>query len=608
MIRYVALVWNRASATQNSAAATFVSSLKAHHPEWRDLLKHEDVHVLHLPENDSEQPLLMENGNGVVLGTLFRMPAGGNTAESSVGKLSADATDVIMRSHGRELVASYWGSYVAILRDPQQRVTRIIRSPLSQLACLRTTFRGVHLFFSFKPDVAATGLLNFTVNWPHIARMLSKLDQGSSTGELEVSQVRCGQCVKIGPVREESVPYWDALEAASRPPILDARVAAVAVRGTARYCVESWAKVYPRVLLRLSGGLDSTIVGACLARAHARPRVTGIHRFSSRSDCDERDEARLVAHSLGIDLIELYREPTIALDGALSAHSSERPQNYLNQFGQALQEIAIGREQGSCAVFEGTYGDQLFFNAEFHLTLADYIHDFGLRSGMFQVAHNAGRLSGYSISSVMQRALKLGLFRSTWNPFARAGAASALLAPDVLANLLGPIESSLPWFDPARYVPPGKQFHISNVSDSDAGGAPYHQPGDPARLSPLLSQPLVELCLRIPTYVHCSDGWDRRVERLAFADDIPQEIATRRSKGGQASFSNEVLAHNRSFVKELLLDGELVRNGIVVRPRLEQALRGKSAALANGAARFSKLFNIEIWFRTRQAQRLSAAA
>jgi asparagine synthase (glutamine-hydrolysing) len=146
------------------------------------------------------------------------------------------------------------------------------------------------------------------------------------------------------------------------------------------------------------------------------------------------------------------------------------------------------------------------------------------------------------------------------------------------------------------------------VSDSDAGGAPYHQPGDPARLSPLLSQPLVELCLRIPTYVHCSDGWDRRVERLAFADDIPQEIATRRSKGGQASFSNEVLAHNRSFVKELLLDGELVRNGIVVRPRLEQALRGKSAALANGAARFSKLFNIEIWFRTRQAQRLSAAA
>ena len=45
---------------------------------------------------------------------------------------------------------------------------------------------------------------------------------------------------------------------------------------------------------------------------------------------------------------------------------------------------------------------------------------------------------------------------------------------------------------------------------------PLGQGNEAERISPLFSQPLMELCLRIPTYVLTEGGWDRAVARRAF--------------------------------------------------------------------------------------------
>ena len=44
---------------------------------------------------------------------------------------------------------------------------------------------------------------------------------------------------------------------------------------------------------------------------------------------------------------------------------------------------------------------------------------------------------------------------------------------------------------------------------------------------PLLSQPLIETCLRIPVHLLATEGWDRAVARRAFSTDLPAEVYQR---------------------------------------------------------------------------------
>ena len=86
---------------------------------------------------------------------------------------------------------------------------------------------------------------------------------------------------------------------------------------------------------------------------------------------------------------------------------------------------------------------------------------------------------------------------------------------------------------------------------------------------PLLSQPLVELCLRIPTYVLIKNGMDRATARRAFAPDLPPEIVKRRNKGRIDQHVRNTLDHNLDFVRDVLLNGHLVKQGLLDRRNLE---------------------------------------
>ena len=83
-----------------------------------------------------------------------------------------------------------------------------------------------------------------------------------------------------------------------------------------------------------------------------------------------------------------------------------------------------------------------------------------------------------------------------------------------------------------RGAPSGKLWHAHQISQPFDFYDPLGREGDAERLSPLFSQPVMELCLRIPTYVLTHGGWDRAVARRAFYHDLPPQIRNRRNKGG----------------------------------------------------------------------------
>jgi asparagine synthase (glutamine-hydrolysing) len=117
------------------------------------------------------------------------------------------------------------------------------------------------------------------------------------------------------------------------------------------------------------------------------------------------------------------------------------------------------------------------------------------------------------------------------------------------------------------------------------------------------------LALRLPTWVHIHGGVDRAIERAAFAREIPAQIMQRRRKGCFDNVVRELIETNIEFVRELLLEGVLVRERVLDRAKLEAFLCG-----SRGHARteYNELYVTRIcteaWLRGWHALEKRAAA
>jgi len=608
MFRYFALAWTVGKAAHEHAARMIADRLLSQQVGWSEAFAAGGLRIFCVNDSEANECNLLRRQGGVVLGTAFEKNQSSNRLVSRrSSNFDEPVSERIVQSRGRCLIDSSWGSYVAFIHCEEQRRTWILRSPLGSLPCLTTQCNGVRLYFSFLPDCAALGVIRFSVNWNFIVGHLAKT-KSADTGLDGLRELRGGVCIELGHDGGETRhTYWNPLDVARDGNIEDRNAAAAQVQATVRDCVHAWASQHDRILMRLSGGLDSSVVLSCLADAPSKPGVTSLIRFSSSSSCDERTFARLAAARAGCDLLELARDPNFPLQEILRVHVSERPQNYLTHLGISRAEDELARRRGLSAVFNGDYGDQLFFGAHSALAAADYIYHHGLRFAVFKVAWSAAQVEGCSIWEVLREALPKGLFQTRWSP-ARAFRRYHSLCSDSVLNERADAQE-FPWFEAARYVPPGKQFQIY-ATTAAAGGccSPFYESGDPQYITPLLSQPVAELCLKIATYVLTNSGWSREVQRQAFSADVPPEITWRRWKGGQDDYTFEVLRRNRSFIREMLLDGALVREGLLDRRKVEETFKERPAALIRETSRISHCLNTEVWLRLWTQSTLRAAA
>jgi asparagine synthase (glutamine-hydrolysing) len=89
---------------------------------------------------------------------------------------------------------------------------------------------------------------------------------------------------------------------------------------------------------------------------------------------------------------------------------------------------------------------------------------------------------------------------------------------------------------------------------------------------PLISQPLIECSLRIPSYVLTSGGTDRGLARQAFSGKIPAAIAARTTKGGVDAYWYDLVITNLKFLRPFLLEGHLEAAGLIDRQAMSDLL------------------------------------
>jgi len=612
MFRFIALAWDLAIPAHAATASRLGMELRCH-PHWTPAFVRPGLQVYirdARPGTNGHYGIGADGG--VVLGRLFRRRDMNQPLAPDI-RFTGDEADRILHSGGRTLVGEYWGRYVAFMRGPTG-ATRVLRDPSGTLPCFLTRHAGVWIVFSWLEDVLQDlrRVPPPRLSWDGLAgHILFGELAGRETALEGVAQILPGEVVELAAGSERSErrePLWNAVALARMSSDDDLETSTNRLRDTVRGCARSWASCYERILLRLSGGVDSSIVLSCLTQESTPVDVTCLNLHSPGSDSDERHYARLAASRAGRELVERERDTSLRLEDFLNIARTPTPGNYVGRMS-AHVDAALAAERGATALFTGAGGDQLLYEIPRWWPAADYLRCRGLDRGFVSAAMNAARLGKVSVWTTIVSAFAERIRPTV--PWLQGHKDLPLLGPAAV--------------DKADMTPLSQRFihpALLQASDLPLGKAtqtyyllyptPYYDPFQaeraPETVNPLLSQPLVELCLQLPTWVLTHGGRGRALARRAFAADLPKEIATRRSKGGIEEHLKTVLLRNIDFARSMLLDGELVRRGLLDRARVEEALSGRPTTLPSHIGQLHIYVGIEAWLNRWSARPRDVAA
>ena len=374
----------------------------------------------------------------------------------------------------------------------------------------------------------------------------------SRTALMGISELLPGQAMHLhdggSDVSQEWTP-WDHVAPDVRFATIDEAV--TAVRGGVEMAVKTLADRDRRVLLELSGGLDSSIVGTCLQRSNAKLDCATF--TATAPGADEQDYAIEIARVLGVELLqaELRFEDAQIEFGVPPALASPSVGPLQYAIDRLMQSSAT--QCGAESFFSGAGGDSIFGYLTSAAPAVDAFRAAGLRAG-FRAIRDISTFHQCTYWKASRFALRKALRRNP--PFKPD---LSLLPP----GLQAPQPDLNPWLVPPPNTLPGDRRRIFEICAAQGfQESALRSFTRPIRM-PLLSQPVVETCLRVPSWMWFEGGQNRAVARLAFADLLPSKVSARRSKGSLTAYLGAVHRRKKHEITNFLVGGALHAQGLV---------------------------------------------
>jgi asparagine synthase (glutamine-hydrolysing) len=483
------------------------------------------------------------------------------------------------------LLSNYWGAYIAVRRGLIG--DEILRDPSGALPCYRVTAAGHTAFSSDPQTLCDAGLLLPEIDHIALSRHLLGAGLPSQRTVLKgLGEVPPGFRFATNTGTAEAL--WSPWRFATARPMIESRTIEEQLQRTVQNCVSAWAAPHHRILIGVSGGLDSSIVTACLTRT--KSHVIAATLATRDPEGDERRFARILADSLAIELIEAdYRHEHIDITRSAAAHLP-RPSARTQILAHDAAMLEIVRDRSIDAFFSGNGGDNVFCLLQSARPLVDRLLTSGPGPAAFHVLLDICRMTGCSPLQALR--LAAGPLWSGERGYRWKGDRS-FLSRYALAMANAPLDH--PWLATPTDALPGKSAHIAMLLRAQMTLEGFDRHLGPITVSPLISQPIVELCLQIPSWQWCAGGLNRAVARQAFARQLPDRIVERRHKGGPDGFSVEILERNRARIAERLLNGRMVREGLLDRHALADALRDRGPTHGVERVRILALLDTEAW-------------
>lgn len=540
-----------------------------------------------LVAHDAAMALLRPDDDSLLFGPLF---APGR--EAPLGVLRPGESEAVVRSQGLELLRHYWGGWVALFCNPDERV--VVRAPFGELPCLIARTGGLTILASDPDIMRELAGVRFTIDDDGLARHLLAGDiRRTDTCLTGLCEVRGGERVTItaGGLRRETC--WSPWRFAARDRQVADRIEADRrLRDQARYCATARVEPDARTVLLLSGGLDSSILAACLSTAGRQLRA--INMVTHNPSGDEQAYARAVAEHLGVPLTHwMPSTDDVDILRSAAAHLPRPVARSFEQAGDRWTDAMVAQGEADL-VLDGGGGDNVFCLLQSASPVADCLLDPDGRAEFWRLTREIGALADTSRWQVAWQARRRAFRRDRDH---RWQATTQFLAADTLT--LVPQALSHPWLQTPVDGLPGRAAHIALLVAAQ-GLAEDGFPLRPRRqLSPIVSQPLVETCLAIPSWLWFDRGNNRAAARRAFTPSLPAQVAWRRSKGTPDSFLVELFETNRAAIRTALLDGELAARRLLDRDALRLAIDDIRPAADHGFARLLQLMDAEAWVRAQ---------
>ena len=535
---------------------------------------------------------------GAILGTLF--PQNGYLRLTEIRHAAAT---MLLDRGGGNLYNDYWGSYVAFFHTGDNLA--VYTDPVSSIPCFYSADGGVTCFYSNLELCPFLDRSRFSLNRRFISTLMAydKIQNGE-TGLNEVKELFGGQRLMARTPDALPETLWDPRDFARDVLEPDPEAGARLLRETVQQVVSAWATSVPAPAVDLSGGLDSSIVLACLAESDAPLPHLAVHHIVESGDPTEAHFARAAAAFLGADLAEIRFTPSRQLPEVTSHPASARPYRHFlsRDFNTQLAEATAGMER---TYLTGQGGDHLFHAAETSLGLSDYLRRHGLGPHLISELANSARLSKLSVWRVLRDTLPDMIGKTHTSSLLGAIAARRTPLNTAALDIFDPVYAFPDWARTPGGVPPGKFDQVSGILHMIQVQERLFAEHAREVVNPLMSQPLVELCLRLPVYLLSHAGASRGLARKAFVGRLPDQVRLRMTKGEATRYFVDQLRLNLSMVRDCLMDGELVAHGIVQRRDVETFLR-EDQFLTHPAGRMTLVYYaIEAWLRTWKTLRTS---
>lgn len=532
--------------------------------------------VIHLPDSA-----------GVIIGHVFtREDSPHRVTPANMGPL-----DSLGRTTTTSLLQQFWGGYVAILEDEDGKPCSL-RDPSGTMPCWIIDAGRFVVAASDVETAVRAGLLLPDIDWNYLDNYLRAYDLPSHRTALKgVHELLAGFKTRLSLPTEPQRPAWlpwdhvqpfDRLKPSALPDVLAQTITST---------VSAWGACFESPLLGVSGGLDSSIVAASLADSANNLHLLTMATHEPHGD--ERLFARRLAAHLGLDLEEVFHDAAdIDIFRASSAHL---PRPLGRAFAQTTTnaKMRMANRLGVDAFFSGIGGDNVFCYSQSATPLVDRLWAQGLTPDLLLTLDDICRLTDCSALDALSMAVKKMMSRPSLNVW--RGATGRFLQPPK------PATSELdlhPWMRAPAGTLPGKITHVLGLLRIQGALDGYSRCNCAPQIHPLLSQPIVEFCLKVPTWEWCAGGQNRAVARKAFKDRLPSQLIQRRSKGGPSSFAYDVALTFRNEIRSQLLEGQGVKHGLFDRGSLELALRPDVPFSNDDHVRLFELLELETWVRS----------
>lgn len=518
----------------------------------------------------------------LLMGRVFR-----HESDETSSSLSTSELDVLNRSEGKRLFLDYWGEYLSIQVGTDRLA--VARSPFGGVPAYYASGKGVVAVSSEADWLVRLGLSPGTINWTQTGKSLAigALRNGS-TSINGVSEIVPSAVTYLSPVTgARTIDGWSPWSFTSRHQAIDdLQTAQTRIRQVAAGCIAAWGRQAERPMIELSGGVDSSTVAVALAEAGILAQALTLR--SEDGGADERIYAEAVAERAHFPLVTQLLDPCLADIGHAPSRLLPRPS--VSLLHQAVDKtlLAGGQALDCDAFLSGGGGDNVFCSLNTAAPAADAFLRTGPSRLFVRTLADVARLHNITIWTAMRLSFRKVLRRHVAATLSR----TPFLHPDFALT-----PPNHPWLDAPRDILPGQREHVAALVPMQGVWDEFDRGTYAPVYLPLLSQPLVEACLRIPTWLWVQGGRNRAVARAAFSDLLPSAVRFRRSKGNFTVFGGDMFERNRADLKDRLLGGNLSAAGLLDRAALETYL---THPLPSRDDRYFAVFGLasaEMWSR-----------